>query len=131
RGLHLLDEDAAPAHLMDRDVARPVARGLDDDDLDLDAGAQQASDVVGLPAGESAPSGGSSQSGDRNRFPSAPAATGHRSNRARNASASRSPLGEPAASLSRMVGSWSSLLSIALVTESTAARWRGSRPSSR
>ena len=37
RLLHLLDEHAGPAHLVDRHVGATVAAGLDDDELDVTA----------------------------------------------------------------------------------------------
>src|SRR3954454_24134669 len=58
-GLHLLPEDTAAAHLVDRDIGAAVAGGLHHDDLDV--AAEQLSDVVGLPPGQLAAPGGGPQ----------------------------------------------------------------------
>src|SRR5262249_56064841 len=95
----------------------------DDDKLDVEAWigvAQKCGDVLSLPLRQPAAAGGDAQ------------AAGHaRSNRSRTAAALRSPRGVPASRFRLIVGSCSSLATMAPVTASTASRSRSSTSSSR
>ena len=136
RGLHLLDEHALAAQLPDRDVEPLVGHRLDDDELDVEAGLggpEQRGHVLGLPAGQRAAARGDAERSGSSRHADADPSVSRVRGRteSRSASARRSPLGVPAASLSRTVGSCSSLATMPRVSASTASRWRSSRPSRR
>ncbi len=63
RGLDFLDENPLAAHLPYRDVLAAVAGGLDDDQLDGQAGMgalEPFRDPPGLPQGQGAAAGGDS-----------------------------------------------------------------------
>src|SRR4051812_9661507 len=92
--LHFFYEDAAAAHLVDRDVGAAVAGGLDHDDLDV--AAEQLSDVIGLPPGQLAASGGGPQAtaGGASHAATGRTAGGWPPPAARHAASPSSPSGE-------------------------------------